>query len=253
MNPYLSYAVEFNLSRVRQSLTEYAALAQKTEGEAIAKQLNEIAWNVYYGLRQIMPAKNAVRDLQLARLRSGSGVRVRPAVLKAVAEKYNLQPGGSMVRKRGGKIAKELKALGFESVVSSRSVLVDGKRLNFRALAVKRELAVRESARGFLAYSTPRMRKNEQPPDVIIEDVNSRYGFRLSQFTANIGDNLSIKQGEVKWYASKEGDYQQATEGLNKMRQMTIIAEAVGKAYDNMQVYIQRKLGELARRLKLNP
>jgi hypothetical protein len=249
MNNLISVSVQYEISKLRKGLIEYGALSGKTESEALLKQSQELSRRIYASMREIAPLKGQVRDTQLANLRSGRGVRVRPAVLKAVAEKFGLQPDGKMLRKMGGRVASEVAELGYGSFKRVSTVTRGGKKLNFRALAVKRELAVRESGRGFLAYSTPR--SNLEPSNVMVSDIESRYGFVLSTFFLNAPDEAADKYAELKWKGSKALDYETPIPGLISPKAQSKLLEAVQATNANMAVYIDRKMAELAKRLKL--
>jgi len=217
--------VTYNLTRLEASLRQYALLSGKTEEETLLFQGRKLAFAVYRGLRALMPVKGSIRAEQLAALKNRSrGVKVRPAVQLDIASKYNAQSevfgGAETLIGRG-------KRLG-------RSVIKNGKRMNLQALMVERELAIRESGRGFSGYSVP---KN-------MGDVESRYGFTLSDFTAALSQ--PVKEVVLRWLGKRSEFYSDAATALETSKQQKVLAQAIDEVNRDIGVYIQRKLQENA-------
>lgn len=214
--------VTYSLTALSESLHKYALLSGKAEDEILLEKGKQLGYVIFKGLRAIMPAKGSIRAEQLAALKSGKGVLVRPAVLLDVAQQYgattDIESGRTTFHYQKGKTFR---------------VSGNVRGLNLQALAVEREIAIRESGRGFSAYSVPKR----------IGDVESRYGFKLSGFTAQ--DGGQVKTVTLNWLGSDSIFYKDAVEGLSKSKQQKILAEAINEVNADIGIYIERKLDEL--------
>jgi hypothetical protein len=202
--------IEYNLEGLRAACIEYGKYSQKSEAEVVAKQSGKLAWNIYRALKALAPQRGAVRAERLAALAAGEGIKIRKSVLASVEQKY------------GDKGARGL---------------------NTHALAVKKELSLRESGRGFLGFSTPRPARSAPEIESSVRSIISRYGFELSDFVLNVAESAEKKVANLHWNGSK-GDYTAATEGLSQPRQQEVIAQAVAATTKDTVEYILRKIRE---------
>ncbi len=242
--------IQGNLNELSEAIRLYKSLSQKGEAEVIAKQVGKLAWNLWQEMKRIAPAKGAVRAERLIALKAGFGVRVRDAVYADVGAKY-----GALTSIASGRTFLEVKKRGKTVAMAT---MVNG--LNLQALAVKRELAVRESARGFSSWSVPRppgkyiniIAGGEEGSGVhILRNIESRYGFILSLFqlqTAGEGD----KFGELRWYGAKSGGYMDPVTGLSKPNQITVLNRAIATTSNDIYVYVNRKIQENLRQAGLS-
>jgi hypothetical protein len=199
----MNVEIQYDLNRLADTMRRYAVVSGKTEDEALAKQSAKLGWNVSKGLRALAPKKGAVRADRIEALRSGIGVKVRPGVLAEIGRKYG---GGSVERK--------------------------GKTMNFWALAAQREIAVRESARGFSAWSAPRPSSQNPEPTSMTRELRSRYGYGLSDFSLSVG-RVEVKHALLRWT--------EKVEGIGTPHQQQVIAGAIRTTITDIQAYIERK------------
>lgn len=242
--------ITYNLSRLSESLQEYGRLSGKTEEEVVAKQGGKLAWNIYAGLRALAPGKGSVRAERLAALAAGEGVHVRDAVMREIGAKYNattsVASGKTFLAQRKGR----------KVVAMATEIERNGKRLNLQALAVERELTIRETARGFASIATPRpvrayanaLASSGFTTDTV-RQMESRYGFVLSLF--NVKLSAEKKYAELRWLG-RHGEYQDAVLGLSKPRQQKVLNDAIIETNEDIRVYITRKQREDAERTGLN-
>jgi hypothetical protein len=202
--------IEYNLEGLRAACVEYGKYSQKSEAEVVAKQSGKLAWNIYRGLKALAPERGAVRAERLAALAAGEGIKIRKSVLDSIEQKY------------GDKGARGLST---------------------HALAVKKELGLRESGRGFLAFSTPRPARSAPEIESSVRSIMSRYGFELSDFVLNVSESAEKKVANLHWNGSK-GDYTAAVEGLLNPKQQAVIAQAVSDTTKDTVEYILRKIRE---------
>lgn len=212
--------VQYSVKRLNEACRLYGQLSGKSEAEVIQKQSDKLGYNLSQGLRKLAPQKGAVRAERLAALKAGYGVHVRPAVYEAVMAKY----GGFINAKGDVRFFRKFK---------ERTTV---RGLNFQALAVKAELGLRESGRGFMAYSTPRARSYAESLNV---EKESRYGKVLSVFDMDVREDAEHKFARFTWPENAP-----ATAGLSKEQQMRVVNDAVNETSADIEVYIKRKLGE---------
>jgi hypothetical protein len=239
MSDVLSVELKFELERLAESMRKYGQVSTKTEAEIVSKQSTKLSYNVASELRKIAPKKGQVLAERLAALKTGSGVRVRPAVLADVAGRYQAQSSVKtgkvwLAEKKGRKVASF--ATGILSPDGS------GIRLNLQALAVKRELQIRESARGFSGFAVPRPQNRSGATSDVQRDIESRYGFTLSEFSMFL--SAEKKYAVMRWFGARSNLYESAVEGLSKPKQQAVVTEAVKSTTADIMEYVDRKLKE---------
>lgn len=221
--------LSYNLTRLQQCTKLYWSVSQKNEAEVITKQSRELDFDIRRSLRSIAPMKGSIRSEQLAEMRStrGRGLKVRQAALESVARKYNLVLKAEKVVNGkphfGSRVA---------SWSEKQSVMIKGKRLNLRQLAVMRELNIRESGIYFLAVSTPRASDVEG-----VSETDSRYGQLLSEFELNT--SAEDKYAILRWVGGRGT----ALQGLSQPKQLEVINEAIQYRIDDMMEYVKKKTG----------
>jgi hypothetical protein len=230
----MSLAVRHNLDRLGGSLRRYIALSGKSPEEALSKQGGKFAYVLSRRLRGLSPAKGEVRRERLEALKSGEGVKVRPRVREAIKEKYH---AATDIRSKKLQIVRgRKKAVG--------SIKRKGRRINLQALMIARELAVRESGRGFLATGSkfPRTLK-------VHHAAISKFGVQISQAAlAGNGDGATLS---FDWSRSQSELSGSAASGLSKPRATAVTALALRDTADDIGVYLQRKDEENLRKAGL--
>jgi hypothetical protein len=207
--------ISYELERCMAALQKYGELSEKSESEIIAKQSAKLRRNIWQGLRALMPAKGEVRAERMAGLASGIGVKVRASVYAEIASKFG---GAAQFGQRFTSIERK------------------GKTLNFQALAVQRELGLRESGRGFMAFSTP---KSAAGAELAHIEKDSRYNQLLSTFDIDVRPKTKMKFAEFTWQADSP-----ALEGLSAEQQTSVLLNAVRETTDDIMVYVNRKVEE---------
>ncbi len=212
----IAVELQTNIDILKEKMRKYGELSGKSEADVIRKQAGKLGYAIKQGLADLKPQKGQIRAERLAALASGEGIYVRPAAYESVAQKY-------------GKAAQFGKRF--------TSVERKGSTLNFQALAVQKEINLRESGRGFMAYSAQRARSFDELAHLEIE---SRYGEVLSIFDVDLRPEAEHKFVRFDWQTGSP-----ALEGLNKDQQMAVINNAIGEVAADIQVYIDKHLGDV--------
>jgi hypothetical protein len=212
------FTIEDNLQKLNEAIGRYIETSRKTPQEALVKQGNKFAFILRQHLRTMSPAKGQSKSEALARLKSRGGIYIRPSVRIAVAAKYNSRTD---VATRKAMLGKRGKA----------SVKSGGKKLNIQALAVKREINLRESGRGFLAHSVP---------DAVggYSQTSNRSGLILAQtgFSTDV-DGASL----VFRWKKPPGTQSDVTRGLSKTQQQDSMNSAIAETTEDIMIYLRRK------------
>ena len=220
----IAVEVKFEIDRLNAACRQYSELSQKGEAETIRKQAATLGYNLKAGLKALAPAKGEVRAERLAALQSGGGVHVRPGVYELIRNQY-----GSNV----ASIEQHFKGPNNE-LAGTR--FVANRTMNLQSLAVQKEINLRESGRGFMAWSVPNTRslvELEHRTDA------SRYGDVLSTFDLDVRPDAQHKRAEFMWDASSP-----AVAGLSVEQQMAVIENAIRVTADDVLAYVDRKLEE---------
>jgi hypothetical protein len=245
MNVDLTY----ELDRLSSAMRAYAAASGKAESEILTRTARKLTNALWQAMRELMPKRGSIREGRLAALKSGGGVRVRPAVEVAVAARYGAISSVAQrrtyleVNSKGKMVASGRKVMAMSTHVLSK----DGKPMNLRALAVEREIAVRESGIGFLARSVPKF-KNASGEEVAGREIfrnMSKLGFAMSELAMNNAPQAEVKFAMMKWFKGP-GLLSGPTEGLTKPKQREAFARAIQEVTSDTMVYVERKQRMLA-------
>jgi hypothetical protein len=231
-------AIQHNIDQFNWRLAQYAQLSGKSVEQALREKAARLGYVLSQELRNLMPKKGEVTQERLDALKDGEGVHVRKSVLEKMSQIYDIERfeatrygQANLFRRKGrGKYRG--------------SVMVGGKRLNLQALAVKRELGVRESGRGFMGRSS-RFAQTRLLSDT--DKALSRFGPVLAKAgleTTNDGGVARLRWGGFSDLSNE------AVQGLSRPRGQTAISTAVRLITADMLVYIKRKQGENANALK---
>jgi len=236
--------ITFNLDRCADSLRQYAKLTSRTEDDVISYWSGQLAWNVYHGLIAMKAAKGAIRAFGIELLRSGSGVEVRDSVRRSVEAKYGaltqVSSGDTFISQFSGKRGR-----GKKVVALGRSILKDGKRMNLQALAVEAELNLRESARGFSAFSDPRPPRGADTAS-FSRGIESRYGFSLSEFV-QATSGVERKSALLRWFGSFDEKLSSPATALDTSKQQQVLIGAINSVTSRLNASIESKLADNAR------
>ena len=217
--------VQHNLDELNAALRDYVRLSGKSVEEALKKQGAKLGFNLRQELRGLMPAKGSIRTAMLDRLASHRGIKIRPSVLKKI---FGRKGSSSLFISQ--RTANKLGA----TTANSK-----GRRVNLWAQAIKNEINIRESGRGFLGVSAsyPGIRGMLESAKAVSRfgPVLSRAGFKAT------GSGGAI---EFQWGGLGGNLTTSAAEGLTKAKGEAAIDRALAGTLEDIEVYLTRKLQE---------
>lgn len=134
--------VSSDVEMFNRTLREYIAVTGKTPAEAVFKQGVKVGWELRKRLLELKPGKGAIRAQLLSQLKQGIGVRVRQSVYESLKKKAETS----------GRFAR---GIGAYTRLSDKAIAggVDKKGRNLQAIAVAREIALRERGRGYSGFA----------------------------------------------------------------------------------------------------
>jgi len=225
--------LETNLAEFNATLERYAAVYDPNgwfRPDVVLKQGAKLGFAWAKRLEAYMPGKGTIRAERLAALNAGGGVKVREQVLRRVAAKVGLR----------SRLSDRKSVFGKKGV---QSRLVKGKRLNFRALAVRAELNLRESGVGYTRHAS-RVRALSQfagSREARIRSGQWQHRGRYNTLLATAGldfDGLTLRYGSSKSIAGQ---------ALSTPDALAALAGALGDVREDMEVYLTRKANEKAK------
>ena len=229
-----SVSIQSNIAKLNMAMQMYIRANSRGVAFAMQKQSRELGINLSKAAKGLIPEKGAITDSRIAALKEGEGVKISNTVRREIAEKYHLAQDFERVTYmvRGKKRQRAV-----------RSILVNGKRLNLQALMVKRELALRESGRGFLRHADKFAIQSagDISQQRRIETTTSRYGPQLGQFAFVVGE--SDGSAVFTWGGFSELS-DEAVKAMGRSKGQAAIVAAIGATIDNMVPYISSHLGE---------
>lgn len=237
--------VQHNLTQLNESLQRYAQYSKLSWPQILAKQGSKLTYAISARLRAMMPPKGKVTSELLASLGAGRGVKVRKSIRARIFAKV-----GANVRiadREKAKVwqSKGLAIKGIKTRAGRGTVSTKGKLLNLQALAVKAELAARESGRGYLGYAT-RIRTNSVEAVKEVKKLG-----RLHQQLGAAGLIISNDEAGIRFVwggMSRDGEALGVGAGLNKDQQQRAIAQGIGDVNSDVMEYVRRKQEEALQR-----
>jgi hypothetical protein len=208
--------VTTNLADLNKSLALYQTLSGLSSQDVLAKQGGKFARNLAVALRHRMMSKGGIREEALAVLKSGRMIRVRDKVRDQVDAKWS--------KTWAKKTAKHEKSYWGDPL---------NEGFNRQQELVRREIAVRESGRGFLSVSSRYPISVSQGMKAI-----SRY----SQALSDVGMKLGGDEQHVRfsWSGlSRQG--KGAARGLTAPKGIEAINEAINELREDIGLYTARK------------
>jgi hypothetical protein len=226
----IALEVQHELGRLNTALREYSRQSHKTTLEVLVKQAAKLSFALRTRFRTLTPPKGEIRSTRLVGLRAGQGVHVRPRVLQSIMAKYgaksSLDTGRLLLGRRG-----------------AATVRSKGKRLNITALAIQRELSLRESGRGFLAYASG-IRAERLGGARGIVSWWGRYAQLLG--TVSLMPGVSTDEVTFRWGQSPASS--EAAGAMRKPRAAPQLAGAIRDIRLDMEEYLARKQREAIER-----
>lgn len=235
----MTVTFQSNIDAFNRALSDYLAVTRLSTQEATKKKAGDFSFRLAARLKQFMPAKGSIRKERLGALKSGSGVRVRPSVLRQVYSKLgvlsDIKTKKLGVRRRGK----------FTQTVRS-----GGKRLSIQAIAIKRELNLRESGRGFLSFSTKVKSIINKFP--VRDRVNTQEALldRGRRFLTSVGFKVDEDSSTISfnWGGNKSSG--EIAAALSKPRQQKAIGTALDESREDMMAYIIKRQARAKWKLK---
>lgn len=230
-------SIQTNVDQFNAALREYAKHNARLDmSEAIVRQGVKLTWALRDRFIKSRPAKGAIRAERIAALAQGEGIAVRPSVRQAVMQRKGAYSDIATKRVVFGKAGKG----------------EDRKGRNLQALAVVRELGLRERGRGFMAFASKMggLRglggyMNRTGLDVAAKAVDffkrqhsGRYGQQLGTYGMKIAGEQSLL--ELSYGGSKTA----VGKAMQKPAFRREIAGALNDVREDMMVYVRRKIAE---------
>lgn len=240
--------VHDNLAALNKILPEYQRVSRKTSIEVLTKKGRDLAIRMGQELRKLTPTKGAITSTRLAAMEAGGGVKVRPSIVQAIIKRETVKRGGFVrLSDKAKHIADDRGVAGIRfrsqdpNWFDEEGVTKNAKGQSLWSLIVKRELAARESGRGYTAFAA-RMGIHR-----IIAGQVLRHMGRNRQV---IGDaKLLATQSEgsltMTWGGTAPGG-QPIGSGvsLSKPPQQAAIAVAIRGMLADIEPYVARKYAE---------
>lgn len=221
----MQLSVSVEVQKLNQAIAAKQKLSGKTMLETVQRESGKLAFELSKELRSIQPKKGSIRQMQLARIHAGGGIRVSEWVKRRVMTKYNVRT--SLTSRRQVGIVKSLK---------KQTKVIFGEGLWQKM--VELELSSRESGRGFLSVSSVY-------PRTITANTfaKSRVGQKLS--TVGLKPNTDGATATFTWDGNISAQAAGAAAGLtNEPKAQTAIAKALAATTADILVYVERKTGE---------
>lgn len=218
-----------NLAEFNATLRDYAKVAGKDYREVIASRASRFGFNLSKELRTLKPEKGEIRAKAQATLDAGKGISVRKAAVDFARK--NTIATASRISDRSAAMFMETNRKG--------GIKRDG--LSFWALAVRREINIRESGRGILSHATKfrglaqKLRADQfsrQPVSAV-----NRYRRQVGRAVfdgSQDGASLSFVWGD-------SDPSSQVAEGLTASQQTEAVKRALTATRTDMLQYIARK------------
>lgn len=223
-----------NLEEFNEALEAYGRHARLTAAEVIARKGSDLGFRLHKKLRELSPEKGAIRTERLAALASGGGVKVRPVAIAYAKSKT--MATATRIKDRQGALFREI----------GRTGKLKRNGLAFWQLAVKRELNIRESGRGYLGYSA-RFKSFASELQANRWDVDKQRLIRdrYLRFISLVGFKSSGDKSEMlfEWGGNNEASKGLAR-AMQKPKARSKIGEALSEARADMLAYIQRKMAQ---------
>lgn len=229
--------IQTNVDQFNAALRLYAKHNWRVNlSEAIVRQGVKLTWALRDRFIKYKPAKGAIRAERLAALSKGQGVLVRQSVKDAVLKKAGAYSDLATKRVLFGKTGTG----------------IDRKRRNLQALAVVRELNLRERGKGFMARASKMdslkglgayMNRTGLDVGAIAGDffkrqASGRYGQQLGTYGLKVDGEQSMLE------LSYGGNKTVVGKAMQKPAFRKEIASALDFVRDDMMVYVQRKMAE---------
>lgn len=217
-------AIRTNVTRLNQAMAEYKKLSGKSLDEVLQKQGGKFGCMLSRAWKGLMPAKGRITRHALERLRGGKGIKVRSRIYEQIDKSSSVE-----TRRTTFKVGKNKHA------TTRRS---KGKRLNFQAEAVRREIAAREKARGFLAL-TARFGTIKNAAKTSI----NKWGKTLAKAGVRFGKSPRF----IRFVWAEPGEQGgHAADSATTPKALKQVSMAMNALTDDIMVYVQRKYREAA-------
>jgi len=222
--------VQQNVNSFNATLGAYGRLSSLAFAQAVAKKGGDFGKALARRLRPLAPVKGSIRAERLAAVKAGGGIKIRAAILSNLLAMKGLSQS---IADRGFRFGKKMKG----------TVSRGGNRLNFWALAAQKEINLRESGRGFVAYSSS-YKSLAASLDGIPSGYQRTLRDRANRYLSAVSFTNTVPETSLvfKWGGNpSSGD---VAEALHKPKAQAAIVEALAEVESDMMVYIRRKQRE---------
>lgn len=221
-----------NLDRFNDALADYLAVTRLSTQEAVAKKSADFSVRLSQKLKDIIPGKGTIRAERLAALGNKSeGVKISKLAWKRAYQTSGLVQD-LQTRKFG--FARRKKVYGFKKAKG-------GRKLNLQAIAIQKELSIRESGRGFMSFATKVKSLIQKMP--IKDGANStRYlSSKFNRILTTVGFQTDLDKAEMTFSWGRTESSKDVAVALQKPRQQASIAQALDESRADMLEYILKR------------
>ena len=232
-------AIERQLGALNRSLSMYGELTSKSPEDVVMKNGVKLAFNLSRRLKENAPKKDQVTAEMQSAMLAGRGIQLSKGA-RAYADKHTIATESNIKSHRGARFMQK-----------TRSGNLKRNGQNWWQVAVKRELRIRESARGFVSYS------------VRYRDLQRKLSGKGSRRLANYFDRTNRFLAEANIEVGKDGSAltfrvgggesaNKAAKGLSTAKSRKAISSAIADTTADVMEYVNRKLAENARKAGVN-
>jgi hypothetical protein len=233
--------ISTDLRAFEGDLAIYAKLARKTMAEVVFKKGASLAWEWAQLLKTEAPRKGEIRAANLARLKAGGGILVRPRALRSARAKIGSRSGSfsDLVTRRIMRRTRK-----GETVVAKTT-----KGLNVWQIAVQRELAYRERARGFASYGARLMARMRSIADAARgADRDGRWHEQFfggaRQLLGSAASAITGKGSDASLRMMWGSTQTMLGEELLQPRHQALLQRAIRIVHDDMLDYIRDRIAK---------
>lgn len=237
-------AIQSNIAEFNYRLVQYQQASGKVPEQVLREKAARLGFVLKRGFKDLMPPKGYITDERLEALKAGEGIRISKAARSFIQNKYQVEKhsGRTWMAVKSGNKQRGKNTSYYTTRVSDPAT---GKMLNLQALMVQRELALRESGRGFLSRSSDFYQSRYISDDSA--KAYSRYGGVLGEVDMEM--TFANESATLRWGGGLSGYSNEIAKAMEKSKAQEIIADSIKYISDDMQVYIERKNEENAKKL----
>lgn len=240
--------VSDNLDALSRILAEYQMVSGKTTREVLVKKGADLAIRMGDELKKLAPPKGSVTASRIQALKQGGGIRVRKSIIAKMLRREVTNRGGFVRIADKEKHIKDKKGISGVRFESSDPNWFDeeGETKNAKGqslwnLIVARELATRESGRGYTAFAARIGVKELIAKSTVLRLGKAGQEVGRGTITESTDNgSLTLSWGGV----GPTGEPIGSGQSLSKPRQQAAIMVAIQSQIADTSLYLARKHAE---------